>query len=147
MRAEGIKEGQWSFTMTTKIGGEGNPTAEMNAAMEGMSDDEKAMMQQMMGGMNIHMGADGMTTTTSHCVTNDNPVPEMEELDGCETTHNVDGNVVTFESTCTDSHSNGTLTYSEEAMEGVITSTKTENGEEMGVTIEITGKYEGPCTQ
>jgi len=144
--AAGIKEGKWTITMTTKMDGAQDHASEMQEAMANMTPEEKATMEKMMGGMNIQMGAEGMTTSTTHCVTQDNPVPEMEELEGCQTTHEISGDVVTFESTCADSHSSGTLTYSDDAMNGVITSTKTENGEETGVTIELTGQYEGPCS-
>ena len=80
-QAQGIKEGQWSMSMTTQMEGMDDEAAEAMEAMKNMSPEEKAMMEQMMGsmGMAAMMGAGRMTTTLSTCITNDDPVPQAEE--------------------------------------------------------------------
>ena len=138
-RAQGIKEGKWTMTMVTKVPGMDKHAAEMEESMKNMSDDEKAMMQGMMGkmGMNMQAGGNsaGITTTVTKCLTNDNPVPQKD--DSCTSTHTLDGNTVKFETTCADSHSTGEITYQNESMNGTITS-QSADGE---ATIEITGEY------
>ncbi|HLF18198.1 MAG TPA: DUF3617 family protein [Candidatus Omnitrophota bacterium] len=140
-----VKEGQWTMTIVTKMAG---MDEEMAAAMEGMSEDEKAMMQQMMGGMNISAGPGGagISTTIKQCITNDNPVPEASDEEGCTSTHSMDGNTVHFETVCPESTSTGEVTYQEDSMQGLISSKQTEDGEEMEVSIEISGEYVGPCS-
>ena len=143
-RAEGIKEGKWTMTITTKMEGMESQAAEMDAAMANMSEDEKAMMQQMMPGMKMNTGGNGMgmTTTTTQCVTNDKPVPQSTE-EGCAETHSMDGNTVKFETTCPESKSTGEVTYNGDSMEGTIKSQSAEGA----VTIDIAGQYVGPCDQ
>ena len=139
-RAQGIKEGKWTMTMVTKAPGMDKHAAEMEESMKNMSDDEKAMMQQMMGGMGVHMNAEGIRTTLTKCLTNDNPVPQQD--DSCTSTHTIDGSTVKFETTCADSHSTGEITYQNESMNGTIMS-QSADGE---ATIEISGQYIGPCS-
>ena len=148
VKAEGIKEGKWSMTMTTKMEGMDQEATQAMQEMENMSPEEKAMMEKMMGGMKMQMGAGGMgmTTTVSQCITNDNPVPENESDEDCQTTHSIDGNTVNFESICSDSKSTGSVTYEEESMHGTIRSQGTADGNTESVTIEINGQYEGPCS-
>ena len=144
--ADGIKEGKWSMTITTKVAGMESHMAEMQEAMANMSDDEKAMMQKMMGGQMPGMGAEGMTTTTTQCITNDDPVPQSSQDEGCTSTHEQNGNTVHFETTCPESTSTGDVTYNEDSMSGTIQSHSTADGEAQDVTIEISGEYVGPCT-
>ena len=103
--------------------------------------EEKAMMQQMMGGTG--MNANGMTTTIAQCITNDNPVPETQE--NCRQTHTQSGNTVNFETVCADSTSTGQVTYDGNSMRGTVNSHATVAGRETNSTIEITGQYIGPC--
>ncbi len=142
-RAEGIKEGKWSITVVTKVQGMEGQAAEAAKAMEDMSPEEKAMMQQMMGGMG--MNANGITTTITKCVTNENPVPETEE--NCHETHSINGNTVNFETICDDSKSTGQVTYEGDSMRGTINSHATIGGQETDSTIEISGQYVGPCNE
>lgn len=142
--AAGMKEGQWSMTMTTKVAG---MEAEMDKAskeMENMSAEDKAMMQKMMGGMgmNIQAGGGGMTMTMKQCLTNDNPVPQREDQK-CQETHTMKGNTVNFEAVCPDGTSKGQITFKNDSMKGSIVSTT--NGQE--ATMDISGEYVGPCDQ
>lgn len=135
-QAQSIKEGKWAMTMVTKMAG---MDEEMAGAMADMSEEEKAMMQQMMGGMGVSMGPEGMTSTITRCLTNAEPVPEEDP--GCKSAHSVKGNTVHFTSTCPDSQAKGEITYHNDSMNGVIHSQSAE-GE---ATIQISGKYVGPC--
>jgi hypothetical protein len=141
--AQTIKEGKWSMTIVTKVAGMAEEMSEAMKEMEKMSPEEKAMMQQMMGGMNIAAGEDGqgLSMTMTQCVSADNPVPDMNPDKDCTETHSVNGSTVTFEVTCPDSHSTGEVTYNDETMQGTIAS----QSKEGDVTMEISGAYEGPC--
>lgn len=138
-----VKEGKWSMTMVTKM--EGMPGAdEAMEAMQNMSPEDRAMMEQMMGGMKMGAspdGAPGIATTIVKCVTNDNPVPSPEE--GCQTTHSLQGDTVNFESVCADSTSSGQVTYENDSMSGTIRSHQT--ADNTNATIELSGQYIGPC--
>lgn len=135
--------------MTTTIHMEGMDAqmAQAQKDMEKMSPEEKTMMQNMMGGMGMNMAGGGMTTTQSQCITNDNPIPQASSENNCKETHNINGNTVNFEVNCDNSHSTGKVTYNNESMNGTINSTQTENGQKRNMTIDINGKYEGPCDQ
>lgn len=145
--AAAIKEGEWSMTTTIHMDGMDEQAAEAMQEMENMSPEEKAMMERMMGGMKMGPGANGMgmSTTVSQCLTNDNPVPEAPGQEDCTQTHSVDGNTVSFETICPDSHSTGQVTYSNKSMNGTIQSTTMEDGVEKTMTIDINGEYVGPC--
>ena len=146
--AQGIKEGKWSMTMVTKMeGAQSEEMAQAMKEMENMSAEDKAMMQQMMGGMNIQMGAGGagMTTTITQCLTNENPVPENNTKENCRETHSMEGSTVKFEEVCDDSKSTGEVTYDNDSMQGMIKSEQTENGQVTNAAIELTGQYVGPC--
>jgi len=106
------------------------------------------MMEQMMGGMGMNMGGPGggMTVNTSQCITNDNPVPEGKDNDkNCKNTHTMKGHTVNFEVVCPKSRTTGEVTYKNESMKGTIHSTVKERGQEQVMTMDISGKYEGPC--
>ena len=147
--AQGIKEGQWSMTMVIQADGMGDEAAKAMKEMEKMSPEDRTMMQQMMGGMNIGVRGQGMGMTTkfSQCMTNDNPVPKRDGQNNCQETHSIHGNTVQFDVACPDSKSSGHVTYKNDSMKGTIKTTQTERGKETNVTIDISGQYEGPCTQ
>ena len=73
----------------------------------------------------------------------EDPVPQMQGQEGCQTTHTRNGDTVSFESVCANGTSTGEMTYTDDSMEGTITTTSNEGGEEM--TIDLAGQYEGPC--
>ena len=145
--AQGIKEGKWAMSMTMQAPGMDGQAAQAMKDMERMSPDERAMMERMMGGMGMHAGPGGagMTVTTSQCLTNDNPVPTREEEHKCQQTHTTKGNTVTFKTVCPKSTSEGTVTYKNDSMQGTITTTETKRGKPVTTTIDISGRYEGPC--
>lgn len=147
--AQGIKEGQWSMTMVIQADGMGDEAANAMKEMENMPPEQRAMMQQMMGGMN--MGARGqgmgMTMKSSQCITNDHPVPQRDEQKDCQETHSIKGNTVQFDVVCSDSTSSGQVTYKNDSMNGTIKTTQTEHGKATNATINISGQYEGPCAQ
>lgn len=140
-----IQEGEWSMTTVVKVGGE--EAAQAMKEMENMSPEDKAMMQQMMGGnmnMGAMMGGAGISSTIKQCLTNENPVPQANEED-CQTTHTMNGNTLHFESVCPSGRSTGDVTYNNNSMTGTIKSTQTEKGQTHDVTIDISGEYVGPC--
>lgn len=147
--AQGIKEGKWTMTMVTKMDGMGDEAAAAMKEMDNMSPEDKAMMQKMMGGMNVHMAGAGagMSTSVTKCVTNENPAPDATAEEGCRQTHSISGNTVNFETVCTDSKSTGQMTYSGDSMTGHIKSHQTVDGQATDTTIEVTGQYVGPCDQ
>ena len=146
-KAAGIKEGKWSMTTAIRMEGTDDQTAEAMKEMENMSPEEKTMMERMMGGMKIggQGGGMGMSITETQCLTNDNPVPEAEDQEDCQQTHNIKGNTVNFEVVCAKSHSTGQVTYKDETMKGMIKTTQNEDGRETTSTIDISGQYVGPC--
>ena len=143
--AQGMKEGQWSMTMTIQAGGMGDEAAQAKKEMDKMSPEDRAMMQQMMGSMGMGVSGQGMTINTSQCMTNDNPVPRRDDEKDCQETHSIDGNSVHFDVVCKDSTSSGEVTYHNDSMTGHITSTRRERGRETTSTIDLSGQYEGPC--
>ncbi len=151
--AENIKEGKWSIKMITKI--EGMPVdaaAKMKEEMNNMPPEAAAMMKQMSGKMNIEMGANdqGITTTVTQCVTAQNPVPDTKLPANCQETHEMNGNVVNFHVACNNKDlqldSTGHVTYNGDSMDGVVKSHQASEGKSMDATIQITGKYLGPCS-
>ena len=145
--AAGIKEGKWSMTTTIQMDGMDAQAAQAMQDMENLPPDQQAMMQQMMGGMKIGgpVGGRGMSTTRTQCITNDHPVPEANNENGCQQTHAIKGNAVNFEVVCENSRSTGQVTYHNDSMNGTITSTQTEHGQPTTTTINISGQYVGPC--
>lgn len=144
--AAGIKEGKWSMTTVIQAEGMDAQAAAAMKDMENMPPEQQAMMQQMMGGMNIGAaGGKGMSITHTQCVTNDNPVPQGKDEEGCKQTHSLKGNAVNFEVVCDNSRSTGQVTYDNDSMKGTIKSTQTERGRPQEMTIDISGQYLGPC--
>jgi len=145
--AQAIKEGNWKMTMVTKMDGADDEMADAMKEMESLSPAEKAMMQQMMGGMNINTdsGAPGITTSISKCVTNNDPIPEVTTEEDCVSTHTTAGNTVHFDIQCPDSNSSGEVMYMNESMHGSITTVQIADGQQ--ATIDISGEYTGPCEQ
>ncbi len=144
-RAE-VREGKWTLTTVIKAAGMEDAAAEPQAAMQNMSTEDKAMMQKMMGNMNLSMGAGGggMQTSITRCLTNDSPVPQMQGQEDCQTKHSMAGNTVHFETVCKDSTSTGDITYAQDSMRGTIQSHATAPGGN-DATMEISGQYLGAC--
>jgi len=151
-----LKEGKWSITTAIKMDGNSAQTAEMQKAMkelENMPPAAKEMMKKMQGSMGTQMGTQGgdLKATTTQCITNNNPVPDMspEKKNSCQQTHNVRGNTVTFHSVCKEPDGqievNGEMTFTEDTMKGQMKSHQVRKGEAIDTTIEMSGKYLGPC--
>lgn len=149
LKAEGIREGKWEFTMVTKMEGMGDEYAKAMKEMEDMPADQKAMMQQMMGKMGVNMDANsqGITTTVTKCVSDQDPVPSMNNGDeDCKESHSTESNTIKFETDCKGNKSSGHVTYNGDSMEGKIKSHQKAGGKETNATIEVNGKYLGPCS-
>ncbi len=148
--AGGIRTGKWSMTTAVQTDAMDARAAQAMKEMDNMPPEQKAMMQQMMGGMKMKMGGPGggmgMTTTSTQCISNDNPVPEGKNEQGCKQTHTIKGNTVEFEVVCADSRSTGQVTYDKDSMKGTIKSTHTEHGQQQNMTVDISGQYVGPCS-
>jgi len=147
-KADGLKEGKWSMTMTTHMD---NMPPEMAQAMQQMQNMPPEV-QAMMKARNIQMNANGqdMTITTTHCVTKANPVPKDPKMgNDCQETHDIQGNTVNFHVTCNRDDfqldSTGTSTYTGDSMEGHIKSHQVSKGHTMDSTVNIAGQYIGPC--
>ena len=147
-----FKEGKWSMTMVTKME---NMSPDMAAAMkqmENMPPEAKAAMQQMQEKMGVQMSGNGqgMTMTTTHCITKQHPVPnQTESMEGCQQTHEINGDTVNFHLTCDRSdfqmESTGSMTYTGDTMQGHIKSHQVRASRTMDSTIDVTGQYLGPC--
>ena len=152
VKAEGIKEGKWSMTMVTKMEGMPAEAAAAMKEMENMPPEAAAMMKQMQGkmGFQMHGNDQGITTTVTQCMTNQNPVPNRKAPENCQQTHKINGNTVTFHVACNSKamhmDSTGHVTYSGDSMAGQIKSQQVAEGSDMDVTIDISGKYLGPCS-
>jgi len=152
--ADGFKEGKWAMTMVTKMQ---NMPPEMAAAMQqmqNMSPESKAIMQQRMQQMGFSMSgnpSDGITVTVTQCLTKQNPVPKNNKMpQSCEETHEMNGNTVNFHTTCnqddTKMDATGSMVYNGDSMQGHIKSHESRAGKDLDATIDITGKYAGPCS-
>jgi hypothetical protein len=151
-----FKEGKWSMSITTKFDPNSSEAKEMQKAMkemENMPPAARAMMEKMQGGMGVKMGAGpqgGMTTTITQCLSDKDPVPDMEASNkDCQQTHEIKGNTVTFKSVCkvkgTETTTTGNMTYKGDSMKGEVKSRAVSRGKTMDTTMEMTGKYLGPC--
>jgi len=147
--AQNIKEGKWSMTITTEMQGMDAEMAQAMEAMKNMPPEQKAMMQKMMGGMGTSLSEDGqgMTITMTQCISQTNPVPQTEKQKNCKETHSIKGNMVSFETICPDGTSSGQVTYEGDSMKGTVTTNQTGEGQEIEATVDIEGKYIGPCDE
>lgn len=118
-----FKEGKWAMTMVTKM-------------------DTSNMPPQMAA-----MLGNPMTITNTACVTHQNPVPKQHS--GCQGTHQINGDTVTFNATCSSGsaviNSSGTFTYQGDSMNGHIQTSQSGGGRTINSTVDITGQYAGPC--
>jgi len=147
-----FKEGKWSFTSIIKMDGNSAQAAEMQEAMkelENMPPAAREMMKKMQGSIGTQEG--GIKTTATQCITNNNPVPDMNagKKNTCRETHQIRGNTVTFHSVCKEPDGqvevDGEMTFTEDTMKGQIKSHQLREGEAVDTTIEMSGKYLGPC--
>jgi len=152
---DALKEGKWSMTMVTHMD---NMSPEMAAAMQqmqNMTPEAKAAMQKAQEKMGFQVSSNGqdMTVMTTHCITNQNPVPQhlkdMNMENYCQQTHEINGGTVKFHLTCDHDdfqmESSGTMTYAGDSMTGSIKSHEVKAGKTLDSTINITGQYVGPC--
>ena len=152
VRAEGFREGKWSMTMVAKMAGMEKETAAMMKEMENMPPEAAAMVKQMQSKMGVQVGGNeqGITTTTVQCMTNKNPVPDAKTGENCQQSYDMKGNTVNFHVICDNKNmhteSTGHVTYSGDAMEGEIETHQKSKGKNVDATIQITGKYVGPCS-
>ena len=120
--------------------------------MESMPTEQRAMIEKMQAKMGISMSADGsvVTVTSTQCLTKQNPVPNhLKEHSACRETHEMKGDTVTFHMTCDQNdsqmESTGSATYSGDNMRGAVKSHMVRPNGIMDSTVNITGKYSGPC--
>jgi hypothetical protein len=151
VHAEGPKEGKWSTTMVTKMDGMGAEAEAAMKEMENMPPEARAMMEKMQANMGMKMGVSskGMTTTVEQCMSGKHPVPTIKETEHCEQTHEMQGNTVNFHVVCTERgekmESHGKITYSGDSMQGAMQARFMVDGRPMDATIDMTGRYMGPC--
>ena len=150
---DGLKEGKWIMTMVTKMDNMTPRMAEAMKQMENMPPEAKAAMEKMQQKMGVSMkvNGQGVTISTTQCITKQNPVPKNKYSSAyCQVTHNTNGNVVNFHTTCDHNNmqmeSSGSMTYAGDTMQGHIKSHEVVAGKTMDSSIDITGQYAGPCT-
>lgn len=152
-----FKEGQWRITVVTKMD---KMPAEMEEAMKELNNlppEARAQMQLVqnsMGaqGMQMNFGNQGMTVTTTQCLTEKNPVPDHTQAqfkERCQSRHQIVGNTVNFQTTCnyegSQIESTGNMTYSGGSMKGHIKTHQVASAQAMDTTLDMTGEYLGPC--
>jgi hypothetical protein len=150
--AEGFKEGKWAMTMDTKME---NMPPKMAKAMEQMKNlpPEALAAMQKVGIKNMQVEGGGMSVTVTQCLNKENPIPKhspsSEVNKHCQESHDISGDTVNFKSNCNfkdiQVDSSGTMKYSGDSMEGHIKSHQVRDGQSMDSTIDVTGKYLGPC--
>ena len=152
-KADVLKEGKWSMTMNTKMDSMPPEMAAAMKQMENLPPEQRAMMEKMQERMGVSMSANGqgMTITTTQCITKKNPVPNhVKTPEYCKQTHDFNGNTVNFHTTCDHNDfkvdASGHMTYTGDTMQGEIKSHEVKNGRSMDSTIEITGQYLGACS-
>lgn len=140
LAADTVREGKWQYTSTMQM--EGMP--QMPKMPEGA---------QMPPGMKMpSMGPGGMTSTYESCITKDNPVPQNKDRErNCKmTSMKRDGNHVSWTATCDlpdggSAESVGDATYTGDSSQMTIKTKSMHKGHAMNMTMNITGKYLGPC--
>ena len=147
--AQSFMPGKWTITMVTQIEGMDEEMAQAAELMKGMTPEQKAMMNQMMGGLDLQMdvGPEGMTTTFTQCLNEANPVPDLKETKGCEMTYESEGNETSFKAVCPESTVTGKVLYKETTMSGDIVSQQMVDGKQTTANIKMTGQYVGPCRE
>jgi hypothetical protein len=153
-----FKEGKWTITTVIKIDGNAKQDAEMAAAMkelENLPPAAKEMMKKMQGqgGPQMSMGTagGGLKTTITQCITAKEPVPSMSpNKTDCKQTYTIQGNTVTFHTVCKEQtgqvEADGKMTFAGDTMQGQIKARQTgKGGQVTNTTMDMTGKYLGPC--
>jgi len=85
--------------------------------------------------------------TIKTCLTKENYVPktDQEQSDCTVENQKVDGNTVNWTVVCKETTGTGTITYSGDAMEGLMESTTKIEGQEIKTKMAMSGKRLGPC--
>ncbi len=152
-----FKTGKWSMTTTTQM--EGLPP-EAAEAMNNISPEKKQEMMDKMkegmkkqGGELLSLDMQGATTTMTVCMTKQ-PSGSFNLNNAmyntlCHESHETEGNTYHFMSTCNmgavSVSSSGSMTYNSDSMEGEIKMHTVAMNHTMNSTINMTGKYLGPC--
>ena len=112
---------------------------------------------QLPPGIHMQSNGNGMTMTSTNCITSDYAVPNMPKNPSCAMDKmEQHGGSVKWAVTCKvrngEMHSNGAATYHGETMAGDVTTVTSMNSAMMGgapmnmnMVLHITGKYVGPC--
>ncbi len=168
---ESLKEGKWEMTMVSKMDNLPPELANAMNQLQGQLDYHNGKMTATTpfssspvnlpipknnpaaaAQADYHMVTNnqGMTITSTSCVTNNNPIPDTKTPPGCappEIQRN--GNTIDYHGVCHNKNfevdSTGHITYTGNTMQGLIKTRQTVQGRNMDSTIQITGKYIGPC--
>jgi len=129
-RSEDIKEGQWSITTVHKFE---SIHAEGAASTTEMED----------------VPAQGTTMTQTKCVTHQSLLHETSIDESCQQTHELNGNTVHYHVLCPDEdmslETTGQMVFNGDSMEGQLKAHMEGHDESADETVQITGKYLGPC--
>ncbi|MEI7999274.1 MAG: DUF3617 family protein [Candidatus Omnitrophota bacterium] len=168
-----LKEGKWALTMMIKI--EGLPqeaSAVMAMGTQGHFDMKDGNGEGVVSNpygtiqMPISTGTNdlyrhgegvetqwdvnkGITSSIIQCVTKNNAIPNRVMAEGCKRTQQRKNDTYNFQVFCEKENDhtdeNGYVTYMEDSMVGIIKSHQIIQGRNMDSTIELSGKYLGPC--
>jgi hypothetical protein len=93
----------------------------------------------------------GLKATLTQCLSNKNPFPDIKTNGKtCKQTHRIQGNTITFHSSCKDKDEqielDGKITFAGDSMQGQMKSRQINGGgKATDVIIDIYGKFTGSC--
>lgn len=144
LAADKVREGKWEYMSEMKMPG----MPEMPANMPKMPDG-----MQLPPGMTMpQFGPRGITSTFQRCITNEDLVPKDDKGKEQCTVTKMDrkGNTVNWAASCQTpqgpAKSEGTATYTGDAMEATMRVTGNAEGRPFEMTQNMKGRYLGPCT-
>ena len=123
---ESFKEGKWEITLINRV--------------EGLSPEVAAMMNNQ-----------STVIKRIQCLTNQNPITQPKSLpSGCSLPQiQKNGNKISYQINCNNGDyqmkQTGEETFDGDTMQGLIKSHQTVKGMNIDSTMEITGRYIGPC--
>lgn len=144
--AEEVREGRWQYTSTMQM--EGMPA--MPQMPQGMQLPPGVQLPQGMKSLN--MGPGGMSSTYESCITKDKLVPQDQarERDCKISDMKRNGNRISWTASCTmpdggTAESVGEGSYNGDSSQMVVKTKASHQGHAMNMTMNISGKYLGPC--
>ncbi len=92
------------------------------------------------------MSMPAMTSTVTHCLTREEPVPASEKEKDCKVVNRkVVGNKVSWRIVCAKGEGEGEITYHGTTYKGFFKMKAVEDGQTMMMDMKLSGRYLGPC--